>query len=396
MQISGGGITIGALSIAPPVQYNLFSWGFQDTLAPNLGLGAVLTSRSSPTQVGGAGQWNSVNGSIAIKYDGTMWVWGNNTAGTSGKNIYSDPEAGPFFSSPVQVGSDTWLRVYSSMEFPQRRFAINTNNKLFAWGSNASGVLGINAPGGGTVYRSSPVQVGTSDWLAVSFGAGSEHTLGIMSDGTLWSWGRNQYGQLGINSSGFSTYRSSPVQVDATYRWASVATSTEASFAIRNDGTLWSWGTNVNGLLGRNLETTASPASSPVQVGTGTNWLMVVSAYSRVAALKTDGTLWTWGNNTNGELGLNDRVSRSSPVQVGAATDWGFIVGSGRQSNNEGLLVARKTNNSIWAWGYNGYGTINADKLNRSSPTQIGSATDWSSIAVESAGYTIGTRVAAV
>ncbi len=132
----------------------------------------------------------------------------------------------------------------------------------------------------------------------------------------LYSWGRNNEGQLGL---GDSTNRSSPTQVGTLTNWLVLAGSYRSSFAIKKDGTLWSWGSNNNGQLGLGNTTNYS---SPKQIGSLTNWSAISGGYEFVAAIKTDGTLWAWGRGLNGPLGLGNTTNYSSPKQVGSLTNW--------------------------------------------------------------------------
>jgi alpha-tubulin suppressor-like RCC1 family protein len=183
-----------------------------------------------------------------------------------------------------------------------------------------NGQLGQND----TISRSSPVQVGVlTNWSQVS--GGGYHTAAVKTDNTLWTWGYNNAGQLGQNN---TTRRSSPVQVGALVNWASVCASRLGCLAVKTDGTLWSWGYNSQGQLG--LGDTID-RSSPVQIGALTNWFRVPENGGTTngwnfGAVKTDGTLWLWGDgNQGGQLGQNNTEDRSSPVQVGALTNWGKV-----------------------------------------------------------------------
>ena len=129
---------------------------------------------------------------------------------------------------------------------------------------------------------------------------------------TLWVWGLNTSGQLGLGVAGLA--RSVPVQVDMGMNWSSVSAGGSHTMAIKSTGSLWGWGLNTSGRLGLG---DATNRSSPVQVGTDTNWSSVSAGGSHTLAIKTTGSLWAWGYNSSGRLGLGDATNRSSPVQVG-------------------------------------------------------------------------------
>jgi alpha-tubulin suppressor-like RCC1 family protein len=183
---------------------------------------------------------------------------------------------------------------------------------LWSWGANTTGELGT----GTIVGRSSPVQVGSlTNWRVVE-GGGFAFSAAVKTDGSLWTWGDNTNGQLGL---GNVVHRSSPVQVGSLIDWNSITCGHRHAVAIKTDGSLWTWGDNTYGQLGIG---DVVPRSSPVQVGSLTTWAQVVAGMYYTVALKTDGTLWSWGENTHGQLGIGDVVHRSSPVQVGSLTVW--------------------------------------------------------------------------
>jgi alpha-tubulin suppressor-like RCC1 family protein len=344
----------------------LWAWGFNalGRLGDN-----TTTHRSSPVQtVSGGTNWKLVAGgsyhTTAIKTDGTLWTWGRNSSGGLGDNSRTHR------SSPVQTvsGGTNWKQVAGGYELTA---AIKTDGTLWLWGRNIDGELGDNT----RLDRSSPVQTvsGGTNWKQVA--CGTELTAAIKTDGTLWLWGRNDLsGKLGDNT---VINRSSPVQtVSSGTNWKLVACGGEHAAAIKTDGTLWTWGFNSNGQLGDNSVTSRS---SPVQtVSGGTNWKQVAGGYLNTAAIKTDGTLWTWGRNTEGQLGDNTTTHRSSPVQtVSGGTNW-------KQVDN-GLYhtVAIKTDGTLWGWGRNDIGGLGDDTRNdRSSPVQTVSAgTNWKQVA---------------
>jgi alpha-tubulin suppressor-like RCC1 family protein/microcystin-dependent protein len=355
---------IGTGSSSSVISRTVWGWGINGS--GQLGFGDI-TSRSTPTQIGSDINWYKISvgteHTCFIKTDGSLWSCGANTYGQLGLGNTTKR------SSPIQVGSDTtWKEIECNS---QETFSIKTNNTLWSWGYNTYGQLGL----GDRTHRSSPVQVGSdTTWSKIS--ASEFHTLAIKNDGTLWSWGYNAYGQLGL---GDRNNRSSPVQVGNLSTWSEICAGTHHTLAIKNDGTLWSWGYNSDGQLGvlgiwPNL---LASRSSPVQVGSNTNWSKISAGWNWSSAIKTTGTLWTWGSNTYGQLGKGNTIPRSSPVQVGALTDWENI--SAKQLS----ALAKKTNNTLWSWGNNSDGKLGlGDITNRSSPVQIGSGINWDDISI--------------
>jgi alpha-tubulin suppressor-like RCC1 family protein len=290
-----------------------------------------------------------------------MWVWGQNYKGQLGLNDTT------YKSSPVQVGTLTTWKTRSGGQ-SHYASAIRTDGTLWAWGSNNYGVSGL----GDTNSRLSPTQVGAlTDWSYIAHR--DRAAIALKSDGTLWSWGAAFFGQLGLNDS--STHRSSPVQVGSLTNWKTISTNSVGEgyigAAIKTDGTLWTWGSNSVGAMGLGNITSYS---SPKQVGALTTWYKLATGSSSVAAIKTDGTLWTWGSNGYGKLGLGDTINKNSPVQVGTDSNWA-VVGCGVS-----YVLAVKTDGTLWSWGSNYYtsGQLGlGNTISRSSPTQVGVLTNW-------------------
>jgi alpha-tubulin suppressor-like RCC1 family protein len=304
-------------TIAIKTDGTLWLWG--NNSFGGLGDGSSITHRSSPIQtVAGGTNWKLVASAqyhtASIKTDGTLWLWGRNDVGHLGDNSITAR------SSPVQTvsGGTNWKQVSA---IGSTSAAIKTDGTLWMWGFNGRGELGDNT----VIRKSSPVQTvsGGTNWKLVA--SGFYHTAAIKTDGTLWTWGRNTNGALGDGSS--IVHRSSPIQtVSGGTNWKQVACGQFNTAAIKTDGTLWLWGRNTNGQLGDN---TTTDRSSPIQtVAGGTNWKQVASGFFHTAAIKTDGTLWTWGRNTNGQLGDNTTAFKSSPVQTFAGgTNWKLVAG---------------------------------------------------------------------
>lgn len=208
-----------------------------------------------------------------------------------------------FLNTAVAARQKTAAGYYHSV-------ALKSNGTLWAWGGNQWGQLGD----GTTTNKYSPVQIGTdNNWVSVA--AGIYHTVALKSDGTLWAWGNNQYGQLG---DGTTTNKYSPEQIGTDNNWASVTAGDYHTVALRSGGTcgdtLWAWGYNGEGELG---DGTTTQRNSPVQIGTDNNWMSVTAGPYHAVAIKSDNTLWTWGFNLQGQLGDGTTTDKHSPVQIG-------------------------------------------------------------------------------
>ena len=332
-------------------------WESGGTAQPNR-----LIFYSSPVQI--PGDWvlqdsifasaNKINGRetnvIAMKTDGTLWAWGGNSKGELGQNNITQ------YSSPVQITGTTWNVLNIAGTNCRTTLCTKTDGTLWTWGRNEYGQMGNN----NTTLYSSPVQVPGTTWKAtINDGYKS---MAFKTDGTLWTWGRNQHGGLGH---GDTTNESSPKQVPGTTWGDSFGSYDDAAVVIKTDGTLWAWGNNHNGILGQNNLT---QYSSPKQIP-GTTWSKVCGGIQNGAcALKTDGTLWAWGSGAYGSLGQNSRTQYSSPVQIGSDTTWDNITG------NFYHMAGHKTDGTLWLWGSNSTGQLGLNQptsTKYSSPVQI-------------------------
>jgi alpha-tubulin suppressor-like RCC1 family protein len=330
----------------------LCSWG-----ANNYGqLGdGTTTNRSLAVQTVASGtNWQQLSCGMyhvgGVKLDGTLWLWGWNANGQLGDNTIANK------SSPVQTiaGGTNWKQVSCGMGHTA---AIKTDGTLWTWGWGPHGQLGDNT----STSKSSPVQTvaGGSNWSSVSCGTNS--TGAIKTDGTLWMCGYNGTGMLGL---GHTSNVSSPVQtVAGGTNWKQVALSGAHMLGVKTDGTLWTCGWNTSGELGDNTQTAKS---SPVQtVAGGNNWNSVSCSYALSAAIKQDGTLWTWGGNSVGQLGDGTTSPKSSPIQtIAAGYTWKYV------SCGATRIGAIKTDSTLWMWGSNNVGQLDTgDTSNRTSPT---------------------------
>jgi alpha-tubulin suppressor-like RCC1 family protein len=308
----------------------------------------------------------------AIKTDGTLWTWGLGTSGKLGTNDTTTR------STPVTTfaGGTNWKQVSSGRNHTVVLRDDGSNKELYVFGSSGYGQLGNNSAISLTSeYIPEEVFENATNWKQVS--AGNEHTAAIKTDGTLWTWGDNGSGRLGTNN---TIDRSTPVTTFAGgTNWKQVSAGPDNTAAIKTDGTLWIWGRGSTGQLGTN---SSDDKRTPVTTfAGGTNWKQVSSAYRYTAAIKTDGTLWTWGSGGSGQLGTNNTSQRNTPVTTFAGgTNWKQV------SAGDFHTAAIKTDGTLWTWGYGGQGRLGTNNnITRSTPvTTFAGGTNWKQV---STGY---------
>jgi alpha-tubulin suppressor-like RCC1 family protein len=368
----------------------LWTWGLGTS--GQLGTNDI-TDRSTPiTTFAGGTNWKQVstgsNHTAAIKTDGTLWTWGlNSNFGILGTNDITDR------STPITTfaGGTDWKQVSAGNNHTA---AIKTDGTLWTWGYGTSGQLGIPQPQYFDRYTPVTTFAGGTNWADTAttepedlytLSAGSSYTTAIKTDGTLWTWGVGTSGQLGTND---TTTRSTPVTTFAGgTNWKQVSANAAANHttAIKTDGTLWTWGIGTNGQLGTNDATTRT---TPVTTfAGGTNWKQVSAGTTHTTAIKTDGTLWVWGLGTSGQLGTNDLTQRSTPVTTFAGgTNWKQVSAGGA------FTAAIKTDGTLWTWGLGSFGRLGTNDLsNRATPvTTFAGGTNWKQV---SAGTTHTTAI---
>lgn len=268
-----------------------------------LGFGDI-TQRIMWTKLG-TDSWISVaaglNFSVAVKADGTLWAWGDNSSGQLGQGTVDSD----LHTVPLQVGTDSnWVNVEANHNFVIVR---KSDGTLWGFGDNSGGQLGQNFT---SSTESTPLQIGTATNWSNLFTCGEDNAFGIKNNGWLYGWGNNSYGALGIGD-GVNNTVLTPQWVSGL--WQSVGSGINGSSAVKIDGTLWTWGNNASGQLGQGTSDSGWH-SSPVQVGVDTDW--AVTAYSRnsVLAVKDDETVYGWGANLFGSLGLGHTSTVLSPT----------------------------------------------------------------------------------
>ena len=348
--------------------------------------------------------WGGARGTIILKSDGTVWTWGGNFYGKLGIGV--DPTTLSHMTVPVEVhgtGNVGYLNSVSAiMGGEMHNVALKSDGTVWSWGYNAYGQCGD----GTTNDAYTPVQTGLGAvpplTSVTKLGGRPYFTLAVKSDGTIWAWGMNQYGQMGnntvnplsgpqvtvpvmVSNSAPGGAINNPLQVSCGYR---------VGAALATNGMVWTWGSGSHGELGQGATTTSY---MPAQVPGLTNITAISAGWFHVLALRADGTVWAWGNNPSGELGDGTAINRSSPVQVLNVSN--IVAVSGGDDHSSALAA----DGTVWKWGLNdlgelGNGTTNAipnpvpakilvDKFGAGfSNVVMASARDYHNIAVKSDG----------
>jgi len=330
-----------------------------------------------------------------VKTDGTLWAWGLNRTGQVGDNTQADRLV------PTVVGTGKTWAMLADGEF--HSLALQSDGTLWSWGFNQNGQLGQGNFGD----LKKPTLVGTNkDWVTVS--AGQYHSAAINKAGELYMWGRNASGQLGDGTVSdrpdptliaLPTVYQTAVEAAATaagvtfkLAWTQVAAGADHTLARMNDGTLWAWGSNFSGQLGRVslaagaaiTAAGAAPALSPGRVvvlrANGTedvaSWSRLAAGGAHSLAVRSSGELYVWGSNLSGQLGLGNNTNMTTPVRLGTDGDWSQIAAGADHS------VAIRLNGTFWSWGSNGDGQLGTgSQSNVTQPTQVGSGNNWVKLA---------------
>jgi len=301
------------------------------------------------------------NHSLAVRTDGSVWAWGSNSNGQLGEGTPGLLNAA---SEPRRVGAaNDWAQI--SAGAAHSTFAIKTNGTLWAWGYNTYGQLGDNT----TTQRPAPIQIGdNTDWAEV---ASSHHTLAVRTDGSLWAWGYNAYGQVGNGYKGTTgnALVRQPTRIGTANDWARVAAGQYFSLALKTNGTLWTWGSWRG-------STTDDNAIEPTQMGTDNDWVSVAAGNGHAFAIKSNGNLYAWGTNGNGQLGDGTTVTKTEMQRIAPLNTWAYIAAGGTHS------LGITTEGTLWTWGNNNYGQLgNGANTQSPVPVQIGSDTNWVQVA---------------
>ena len=303
--------------------------------------------------VGLPGDWtDAVAGwkhTCALTREAGAACWGKDAEGQIGTGATS-----PSRPSPQPVAELPALRSLAAGQ--DHTCAVGAAAGLWCWGKNAENQLGSPDP----ARSPEPLMVDDGAWRQVS--AGARHTCGTDLDGRLWCWGDNGEGQLGT---GGLEPAEAPAEVGAGSGWVEVAAGASHTCAIDAGDRLWCWGDDREGELGRGDGAAGDQALEPAPVASELGWRAVRAGDKTTCAIAQDGTLWCWGKNDAGQLGLGDTERRSAPARVGGADDWAALAVGKRH------VCGVRASGGLFCWGDNAAGQLNLGQLTEEEPTEV-------------------------
>jgi len=311
-------------------------------------------NKSEPVRVGDATDWIFVSAgkshTCGVKADGSLWCWGDNGQDELGPKIYV-----PYSLEPIKLPMErSWKIVVAGSD---HTCALDQDSTVWCWGGEDRKEREIHE-----INQD-------EDWLQLSSGTASSHSTfcGLKTDGSLWCWGSNQMGELGC---GDSADRSYPVVVAGGRQWLQVDVGGNHACGIDVSGRAWCWGSNRSGQAGVGFD--ASDSLRPAIVGSGNDWKLVTTGKHHTCALKEDSTLWCWGSNESGQLGLGVHNGTSVPEKVGGMYTW-FSVNAGKYHT-----CAISTDGTLLCWGSNSRCQTGVPNNNQTMyPTEIPHGTTW-------------------
>jgi|GEM_PF-2491089 len=366
------------------------SWGAN--ASGQLGLGDRV-QRNTPTQIGDSSDWmQTATGSsfaMGLYYPGRIYAWGSNQNGQLGQGNFVASD------SPVPVGSNSnWIQIAAGSA---HAIALNANGEIWSWGSNTLGQVGNGGAFDGSgvnAGRFLPTRImpATSDWVYIA--AASSHSFAINEAGELWAWGMNGGGGALFTNLVSSGIHNTPTRIPLQQNWVFVDTGNFSSALICEDGFLYTWGGNQQGVLGQNIPTVpAVQVQVPTRVGPNNNWVQasVSGGGSFMLALNDDGQIFSAGHNNHGQLGIGtiggagDNRIALTHVETNDG-NWAYVSAGNLHA------AALTDTNQLWIWGNSANGRLGLPgtlPAGVSTPTRVGQASNW--IDVSAAGnFTIG------
>jgi alpha-tubulin suppressor-like RCC1 family protein len=341
----------------------LWCWGYN-------GFGQLgnnnTTQQTSPVSLTSGGAWKSVSTgrdyTCALKTSGgALYCWGTNTSG----QIAAGPDIGNRDAPDTITGNATWTDITTAF---RQSCGIKSDGSAWCWGYDQQEQLGNGAANNN---QPSPVAVtGGSVWKKISLG--NMHGCGIKSDDTLWCWGENSSGELGIGATGAP--QADPVAVSGGGTWKHVTAGVGATCGIKSDDTAWCWGSDTSGKLGNGA---AGNANAPALVTGGSTWKAISMGFYNSCGIKSDDTLWCWGNDGSGQLGNGATATdQPDPVAVTGGATWKYI------SVSYSYACGIKSDDTAWCWGYDGMQQLGngAPVANQPDPVAVNGGGTWKKI----------------
>lgn len=329
--------TGGEYNLAIDNEGNIWSWGFN--YYGQLGDGTKV-DKISPVQITTETKFKEVsagNGydhSLAIDEEGNIWSWGCNKNGQLGNGTTTDSY------NPKQITTGTKFIKIEAGECIS--FAIDENRDLWGWGWNRWGQLGYETED----IKNIPTKLNLNIKVK-EISAKYLHNLLIDTEGNLWSWGRNGNGQVGNGKKEDSVKK--PIQILQGTKFSKIATGIYYSLALDTNGRLWSWGRNDDGQLGDGTQT---DCYVPKQIQTETSFSQIGAITNFSVALDIEGNIWSWGCNKQGQLGDGTTVNKAEPEKIKSKNKFKEILVGGN------YVKAKDINGNLWGWGYNVYGQV--------------------------------------
>jgi len=334
------------VSVLPQTQYQVWGWG-------NNSYGQLGNNSTTPeyAPISILGSYKTFchisSGSShvgAIDYNGQVWTWGYNSQGQLGDNTKISR------LTPISIhgSKKTFCKISSG---GSNTASIDYNGKIWTWGLNVKGQLGINAK----TFKCTPVAICGTTKTFCHISIGSAHIVSIDYKGQIWAWGWNFWAELGDNS---SVSRLTPVSIHGAKKtFCKISANYDFTLSIDYKGQVWGWGYNTYGQLGDN---SLLWKGTPISIhGSKKTFCKISASYNHVISIDKNGQIWEWGNNTYGQLGDNSLAIKCTPVSIHGAKKTFCHISAGTN-----FTTAIDYKNHIWAWGQNNTGQIGINTIN--------------------------------
>ncbi|WP_340015437.1 fibronectin type III domain-containing protein [Paenibacillus sp. FSL K6-1318] len=390
-------------------------WTWGNNYYGEVGDGTTIQKRPTPVKAAHLKGATDIEAgemySYALKKNGSLWAWGFNTYGqlgngattaqptrvlVNGINYPVDKDA-PTAPGQLRITgktSSTAVMYWDESEdnHAVKEYLVYSGSTLFNTlpvdGKSLESIINYTATGlapgqtytftvkakdyqGNISTSSNSVTVTTEQSFTRQMSGGQSHSLALKSDGSVWAWGYNQMGQLGVKGAFLAK---TPIQIPTLNSITSITSGPDYNLALKSDGTVWAWGSNMNGQL---ANTNSRQQDTPMKIEGLDSVIAIDAGTSHALALKKDGTVWAWGSNYYGDLGLGHNNSQYAPTKIPTL--------SGVKSISAGAFFsfAIKSDGTVWAWGANGFGQLgDGTKVQKNVPIRIAGLTGVESISL--------------